>query len=112
MKSSKKLISIFIGVLLLCILTFFIYTRFFLDAYVLKVDKLILNNNIYIQSGIVSINDEKNLGKTIGIATKGERTITDLIFPTWVIEFKNDSDHNHLMVKGLMDLGTIYIKKD
>lgn len=108
MKSWKKLIVILIVPLVIYIPAFIIYTRFSLDIYINKDNTLVLKNNIYVQSGSLSITDEENVGKTIGIAIRGKRKIKEYIWPVWVREFKNDKDHNRIFVKGLMDLGRVY----
>ena len=75
MKFWKKLIIVFIVLLVLCIPAFFMYTRFCLEIYKIKDNTVILKNNIYVQSGGLSITDEKNLGKTIGIASQLHPTL-------------------------------------
>ena len=59
---------------------------------------LIIENSIYTRSDSISISDEENLGKKIGIAIEGKRTITDYIWPLWVMEYKNDKEHNSIFV--------------
>ena len=71
---------------------------------------LIIENSIYTRSDFIASSDEENLGKTIGIAIEGKRIITDYIWPFWVIEYKNDKDHNRIFVRGLMGSGGVYIK--
>src|SRR5689334_11823242 len=106
-------IGLIIGILLiLCIPAFFVYTRFCLDLYKMDGNTLTFKNNIYIRSDTLSGSDEQNLGKTIGIAVEGKRTITDYIWPYWVLEYKNDEGHNRIFVRRLMDLGSVYKKSN
>ena len=108
----RKIISIIVILFVASILGFFIYTRFCLDKFQmnLKGKTLIINNNTYTRSDVLSISDEENLGKTLGIAVEGKRTINDYIWPFWVMEYKNDKEHNRIFVRGLMGSGGIYIK--
>ena len=106
----RKIGLIIVIVFSLSILTVFIYTRFYLDKYEINGDKLTFKNNIYVGKSSLSAFDEENIGKVIGIGIDGERTITDYIWPFWVMEFKDDKEHNHIFVRGLMDLGRVYEK--
>jgi hypothetical protein len=107
-----KIILIIVIIFTLCIPGFFIYTRFCLDKFQMSKNgkTLIIENSIYTRSESMSISDEENLGKTIGIAVEGKRTITDFIWPFWVIEYKNDKEHNHIFIRGLMGSGGVYTK--
>lgn len=98
--------------LILSIPAFFIYTRFCLDKFEMNDNgnTLIINNIIYNRSNSLSASDEENLGKTIGIAIEGKRVLSDYIWPFWVIEYKNDKEHNRIFVRGLMGSGGVYIK--
>lgn len=91
--------------------TWFVYTRSFLDKYKMNGNTLTFKNSIYIRIDSSSASEEETLGKAIGIAIEGKRTISDYIWPFWVMEFKNDKEHNRIFVRGLMDLGSVY-KKD
>ncbi len=90
----------------------FVYTRFLLPQYQVQGNTLTLQESIYMQKQIFEPSDAENVGNTIGIATDGARTITDLIWPTWVSEYRNDPDHNRIFVQGLMDVGVTYNKKN
>jgi len=107
-----KIVSIIVILFVGSILGFFIYTRFCLDKFQMNENgkTLIIMNNTYTRSDFISISDEENLGKTLGIAEEGKRTITDYIWPFWVMEYKNDKDHNRIFVRGLMGSGGVYIK--
>ncbi len=109
--------GIIIAVLLVVVLAilsipgWFIYTRFLLPQYHISGDSLTLDNSVYLRKAIFESSDAENVGSTIGIAVEGERTITDLIWPIWVMEYKNDQAHDHIFVQGLMDVGTAFYKK-
>lgn len=89
---------------------FFVYTRFCLDKYEMRGDTLIFKNSIYVRNDFFFASDEENLEKTIGIAIDGNRTISDYIWPFWVVEYKNDNEHNRIFVRGLMGSGGVYKK--
>lgn len=105
-----KIGCVVVILLILSMPTFFIYTRFGLEKYELNGNKLTFNNSVYIDSGFLSASDEENLGRTIGIAIDGERTMNDYIWPLWVIEYRNDKEHNKIFVRGLMGSGGVYNK--
>lgn len=107
-----KVILIIVILFALAITSFFIYTRFCLSQFEMNGngETLIIENSIYTSSSSSSISDEENLGKTIGIAIEGKRIITDYIWPYWVMEYKNDKEHNRIFVRGLMGSGGLYIK--
>jgi hypothetical protein len=104
-------IALFIIVLLiLYIPACFIYTRFCLPQYKMDDNTLTYKENVYIRKDSLPNIDTENLGKTIGIAIYGKRTLTDYIWPFWVSEYKDDKEHNRIFVRGLMDLGSEYEK--
>jgi hypothetical protein len=107
-----KVILIIIILFTLAIPSFFIYTRFCLSKLEMSGNgkTLVVENNTYTRSDSISISDEENLGKTIGIAIEGKRTMADYIWPFWVMEYKNDKEHNRIFVRGLMGSGGVYIK--
>lgn len=107
-----KVISIIVILCALSISGFFIYTRFCLDKFEMSENgkTLIIKNSTYTRSESMFISDEKNLEKTIGIAIEGKRTITDYIWPFWVMEYKNNKEHSRIFVRGLMGSGGVYIK--
>lgn len=105
------LVAILVLLAVLSVPGFFIYTRFLTDQYHIQGNTLTLGKNVYVGKQLWESSDEENLGNTIGIAIEGERTITDLIWPNWVKEYKNDPGHNRLFVRGLMDLGQVYYKQ-
>jgi len=106
----QKIGLIIIVLFVLCIPTFFVYTRFCLDKYEMNGNTLTFKNSMYVRNDFSSASDEENLGQTIGIGINGKRTITDYIWPFWVIEYKNNKEHNRIFVRGLMDLGSVYEK--
>jgi hypothetical protein len=73
----RKIVFVIFILLVMSLITFFIYTRFYLNIYELKDNGniLIIKNSIYNRSNSVTISDEENLGKTLGIAIEGKRTI-------------------------------------
>jgi hypothetical protein len=107
-----KVILIILILFALSIPGFFVYTRFCLDKFEMSGNgkNLIIKNSMYTRSDYMSVSDEENLGKTIGIAVEGKRTITDYIWPFWVMEYNNDKKHNRIFVRGLMGSGGVYIK--
>lgn len=105
-------IALVIGIIFVLYLPIsFIYTRFCLDEYKIDGDTLRMNDSIYVRKNSLSGLDTENLGGLVGIAVEGERTMNDYIWPKWVIEYKNDKEHNRIFVRGLMDLGTVYEKE-
>lgn len=107
-----KVAFIIVILLILSVPGYFLYTRFCIDKFEMSNNgkTLMIYSNIYTRSDLLSISDEENLGKTIGIAMEGKRTITDYIWPFWVMEYKNDEEHNRIFVRGLMNSGGVYIK--
>lgn len=108
----KRIVLFIVALFILSIIGSFIYTRFCLNEFKMNRNgsTLTIGNSSYTSSGYISSTDEENLGRTIGIAIKGKRTITDYIWPFWVMEYKNDKEHNHVFVRGLMGSGGTYIK--
>lgn len=45
---------------------------------------------------------EQDVGRVVAIGEEGRRTLTDFIWPNWIMEFKNDKGHEHLLLRGLM----------
>ncbi len=109
MKIKKIGLAIFI-LLIMYIPVWFIYTRFCLDKYEIEGLTLKRQSVVYVYKNSFFENDEQNIGRTIGIAFEGEKTWQDFVFPYWVMEYKNDKEHNLVFVRGLMDLGGIYEK--
>lgn len=100
-----------IAVLLVLIaLFYFLDTRIWIDKYKVEGDTLVFGDDHYILQNTLSESDTDNLGQNIGIAVSSEREITDYIWPTWVVAYKDDKEHNRIFVRGLMDLGSVYIK--
>lgn len=87
---------------------YFLNTRVWVDKYVIKDDTIVFENNYY----VYDTSDTDHIGKRIGIVCfEGrKRGITDYIWPEWVYEYKGDSLHNRIFVRGLMDIGDTYIK--
>jgi len=107
---SRKIGLIIVMLVILSIPTYFIYSRFCLDKYIMDGNTLTFNNSIYICKNSLSASDTENIVKTIGIGINGKRTINDYIWPIWVMEYKNDKEHNRIFIRGLMDLGSVYEK--
>ena len=107
-----KIVLVIVMVFILSITGFFVYTRFCLVQFQMNGNgkTLIIENSIYNRSYSMSSSDEENLGRTIGIAIEDKRTITDYIWPYWVMEYKNDKEHNRIFVRGLMGSGGVYTK--
>ncbi len=105
-----KIVGVFFLSIALCAAAFFLYTRFVMDQYTMEGNTMKYNDAVYVRSETSLASDEENLGKTIGIAIEGKRTLTDLVWPYWVIEYQNDKEHNRLFVRGLMGSGGIYVK--
>lgn len=106
----RKIGFVIILLLVLSVPTWFIYTRFYLDKYEMTDNTLTFKDDVYIFKNPSTASDEENLGKTIGIGIYGKRTVSDLIWPFWVIEYKDDKEHNRLYVRGLMGSGGPYKK--
>ena len=109
MKIIKICLIIFI-ILILSVSVWFVYTRFCLPVYIMNGNAMTYKNDTYLIKDSWSASDEENLGKTIGIGVLGNRTLTDLIWPFWVMEYENDKEHNNLFVRGLMGSGGPYRK--
>jgi hypothetical protein len=92
------------------VLLWFLYTRFCLPMYAMDGNQLTYHNETYVMEEQGSVTDEENLGGTIGIGVGKERSVTDLIWPFWVMEYKGDKEHNSLFLRGLMGSGGKYIK--
>jgi hypothetical protein len=108
-----KILKIGLAIIILFIMSisaYFIYTRFFLSIYKMDGNILKFNGSTYICQDFSSASDEENLGKTIGIAVQGKRSIADYIWPFWVIEYNNDKEHNRIFIRGLMGSGGVYKK--
>ena len=110
MKLFKWSIAAIPAFLLLCVLCWFVYTRFLMPVYRMDGELLTYGGTTYVRQDRTSVDDEENLGRTVGIGVEGKRTITDLIWPFWVMEYQSDASHNSLFIRGLMDSGGKYIK--
>lgn len=112
MKIRKIVLLIIVLLILFIPAGFFIYDRFCLPQYIINDNTLTYKENIYISKDGLSDTDTENIGKTIGIAVYAnkKRELKDYIWPVWVKEYKNDKEHNHIFVIGLMDLGDTYEK--
>ncbi|MBO7745765.1 hypothetical protein I8J29_16270 [Paenibacillus sp. MWE-103] len=106
-----KIVGLLVILLILGGVFYFLDTRFWIDKYKMNGDTLVFENNVYISKHSLTESDTSNLGKTIGIAVYKKRSITDYLWPDWVIEYKNEKNHNRIFVRGLMDLGNVYIKQ-
>jgi hypothetical protein len=51
-----------------------------------------------------------HIGKTIGIGVFPRRTFADLIWPVWIMEYDGDTARDRIFVRGLMDVGTVYVR--
>ncbi|MDP4090160.1 MAG: hypothetical protein Q8930_12925 [Bacillota bacterium] len=112
MSKVKKVVLITVSLFVLYIPTWFIYTRFCLAKYeVIDGNTIRYKNYVYVRKDSLSETDDKNLGKTIGVAVDEKRTITDYIWPFWVMEYRDDKEHSRIFVRELMDLGSVYTKK-
>jgi hypothetical protein len=109
----RKIGLFFVIVFILFMPTFLIYTRVSVDKCKMSNngDTLILKDSVYVRKNTLSAQDTENIGITIGIGIYGKGTITDYIFPNWIMEYKNDKKHNRIFVRGLMDMGSVYEKE-
>lgn len=105
---ARKIVLIIVILFVLSIPSYFIYTRFCLSQYKMSGNTLIFRNTIYVLKNSFSAADEEGLGKTLGIAVGEKRTITDYIWPFWVMEYKNDKEYKRIFVRGLMGSGGVY----
>ena len=106
-----KIVGLLVILLILGGVFYILDTRIWIDKYEMNGDTLVFANNVYISKNSLSESDTSNLGKKIGIAINRKMTITDYIWPDWVIEYKSDKNHNYILVRGLIDLGNVYIKQ-
>ena len=110
MKLLKRVIVALPAFLLLCVLCWFMYTRFLMPIYRMDGEFLAYRGVAYVRRDHVSLEDEDDLGRTIGIGIGDKRDIGDLIWPYWVLGYQNDAAHNSLFVRGLMGSGGKYEK--
>ncbi len=110
MKLFKRGIVVLPAFLLSCVLCWFVYTRFLMPIYRMDGELLTYRGVTYVRQDHVSLEDEDDLGRTIGIGVGDKRDIGDLIWPYWVLEYQNDAAHNSLFVRGLMGSGGKYVK--
>lgn len=106
-----KIVGSIVILLVLSGVLYFVNTRIWIDKYEMNGDTLVFDNNVYFRKDTLSESDTNYLGKSIGIAVDGTRSITDYIWPNWILEYKDDKKHNRIFVRGLMDLGAVYIKE-
>jgi hypothetical protein len=112
-----KIFSIFLVLLFILpflgITTFFLYTRFWIDQYQMTDNGKILSykSEKYIRNETYSEDQADNVGELIGIAIDGKRTFWEYVWPYWVNEYKNDQEHEHIFVRGLMEVGSVYDKE-
>ncbi|KAA9003932.1 hypothetical protein F4V43_10965 [Paenibacillus spiritus] len=85
-----------------------VHTRTGPDRYEKKGNLLWRDGRVYRLVDVVEDSERKSIGNTVGIAVEGRRTWTDWVFPTWIMEFKQDPGHERLFVRGLMDNGAVY----
>jgi len=112
MKFRQISLIIIVLFILLSIPIWFVYTRFCLDRYTMNGNTITYKNYVYTRKDSLPDFNKENIGKTIGISIdiKEKRTITDYIWPFWVMEYKDDKEHNRIFIIGLMDLGNMYEK--
>ncbi|GMK39579.1 hypothetical protein PCCS19_26330 [Paenibacillus sp. CCS19] len=107
-----KIVGLVVVLLLGSVIFYFLNTRIWIDKFEMNGDTIIFENHVYVSKGTLSESDTDNLGKKIGVAADGKRTLTDYIWPVWIYEYKDDREqHNRIFAKGLMDLGTVYLKQ-
>jgi hypothetical protein len=110
MKLLKKALLLIPLLMVAGVLMWFLYTRFCLPLYAIDGITLTYRHDTYVMEEHGSVTDEENLGDTIGIGVGKERTISDLIWPFWVLEYKGDKEHNSLFLRGLMGSGGKYTR--
>lgn len=119
----KIIVSITLVVLVLCPAGWLFATRFCVDQYALSTDW----ETITFKGATYSPLEEKyaseaelqqsleymnaHIGKNIGIAVPPQRSLTDLIWPVWVMEYDGDRLHHKIFVRGLMDVGRVYVNQ-
>jgi hypothetical protein len=125
MKQSSKIKTIvlaFIALLVLIPASWFTYTRFIIDQYAISPDWVTITykDAVYLPEYKPYASDAEaqddlayttsHIGKTIGVAVFPKRSFSDLIWPVWVMEYDGDKAHDHIFVRGLMDVGTVYVR--
>ncbi|RED66131.1 hypothetical protein [Cohnella lupini] len=106
-----RIIILLVTFFMICGIFYFLDTRIWINKYGMKGNTLVFENNVYLLKDSLSESDTSNHGKTIGIAVNEKRSITNYIWPNWILEYKNDKYHNHIFVRGIMDMGNVYIKQ-
>lgn len=109
-----RIIGIISAVVILCAaLLLFFSTRIWTDLYTINTDgdTISFKNDVFVRQATSLQADSENLGSTIGIAVFSKRSITDYIWPTWVMEYEDDREHNRIFVRTLMDPGSVYVKQ-
>lgn len=111
-KRNKRIIFGLLGLfIVLGICLYILKTRIWIDQYEQVGDTLVFANHVYVRTNGISDSDTKNVGKTIGIVHDGKRTLSDYLWPTWVMEYKDDQAHHRVFVRGFMDMGSVYNKQ-
>jgi hypothetical protein len=124
MTRSKKVVKIVliivVALLVLIPSGWFVGTRFCVDRYVLSMDweTITFKDDIYtpleekyaseaeLQQSLETMN--ASIGKNIGIAVPPRRSLADLVWPVWVMEYDGDRTHQKIFIRGLMDVGRVY----
>lgn len=118
----RNIIIVVIAVLILIPTVWFVGTRFFVDQYQISYDwdTIAFGNDTYFRQNQVYNSDAEaqialddmtgHIGKNIGIAVFPKRSFVDLIWPVWIMEYGDDTSHDQIFVRGLMDVGSIYVK--
>lgn len=113
--NKRKVVKISIIVILLFYLSFpsyFIYRSLSLPRYIIDGNKITYKDSVYIFNKDAVQNYNDNDGKMIGIAIYKDKksSIFDLINGHSVKEYKDDKEHNRIIVTSFMGGGTIYDK--
>lgn len=94
--------------LMLSVPAYMVYTRFCLPQYRFEGETLVYRGTVYVPDWDAEPVSYDDVGRVNGIGVPPKRTIADLIWPFWVMEYGGDRAHRVIFVRGLMDIGTFY----
>ncbi|SHH75304.1 hypothetical protein SAMN02745823_00859 [Sporobacter termitidis DSM 10068] len=122
-RTVKFAVLLVLALLILAPAGWFTYTRFCVDRYAISMDweTITFKGETYIpkkeqyetdadlQAALGYMNS--HVGKNIGIGVFPKRSFTDLIWPVWISEYDGDKSHGEIFVRGLMDVGSVYVRQ-
>jgi hypothetical protein len=120
-RSAVKYILIIPVLLVLAAVVWFFATRFWVDQYAITPDweTIAFKGATYVPQTETYASEAElqqaleymnaHVGRYIGVAVFPERSLTDLIWPVWVMEYDGDKQNQKIFVRGLMDVGSVYV---